>query len=86
MCHVGLIRSHEVDDTFAYAEKTLKGANRACEAQVGSMYNLVSDVCRKKVDSHINLGQSTPYCGNRPLRFRCNADLFGDRHKIHRNW
>jgi exocyst complex component 6 len=56
MCHVGLIRSHEVDDTFAYAEKTLKGANRACEAQVGSMYNLVSDVCRKKVDSHINLG------------------------------
>ncbi|CAB9514351.1 Exocyst complex subunit Sec15-like [Seminavis robusta] len=56
MCHVGLIRSHEVDDTFAYAEKTLKGANKACDAQVGSMYSLVYDVCRKKLDSHINLG------------------------------
>lgn len=56
MCHVGLIRSHEVDDTFSYAEKTLKGANKACDAQVGSMYTLVYDVCRTKLDSHLNLG------------------------------
>jgi len=56
MCHIGLVRSHEVDDTFAYAEKTLKGANKACDAQVGSMYTLVYDVCRTKLDSHINIG------------------------------
>lgn len=56
MCHIGLIRSHEVDDTFSYAEKTLKGANKACDAQVGSMYTLVYDVCRSKLDSHINVG------------------------------
>ena len=56
MCHIGLIRSHEVDDTFSYAEKTLKGANKACDAQVGSMYTLVYDVCRTKLDSHINVG------------------------------
>jgi hypothetical protein len=56
MCHVGLIRSHEVDDTFSYAEKTLKGANKACDAQVGSMYTLVYEICRTKLDSHINLG------------------------------
>ena len=36
MCHVGLIRSHEVDDTFSYAEKTLKGANKACDAASGT--------------------------------------------------
>ena len=56
MCHIGLIRSHEVDDTFSYAEKTLKGANKACDTQVGSMYSLVYDVCRTKLDSHLNVG------------------------------
>lgn len=56
MCHVGLIRSHEVDDTFSYAEKTLKGANKACDAQVGGMYTMVLNVCKQKLDSHINTG------------------------------
>jgi exocyst complex component 6 len=56
MCHVGLIRSHEVDDTFSYAEKTLKGANKAVDAQVGGMYTMVLNVCKQKLDSHINTG------------------------------
>lgn len=54
MCHVGLIRADEIDATFLYAEKTLKGADRACDAQVGSTYSLVYEICRNKIDSHIN--------------------------------
>jgi len=54
MCHVGLIRAEQLEDTFAYAETTLKGADKACDAQVGHMYNLVYEICRGKIDSHIN--------------------------------
>jgi hypothetical protein len=54
MCHVGLIRADEIEATFSYAEKTLKGADRACDAQVGSTYSLVYEICRNKIDSHIN--------------------------------
>jgi hypothetical protein len=54
MCHVGMIRSDQLDETFQYAEMRLKGADKACDAQVGHMYNLVYEICRGKVDSHIN--------------------------------
>ena len=54
LCHVGLIRAEEIDETFAYAEKTLKAADKACDAQVGSTYSLVYEICRNKIDSHIN--------------------------------
>lgn len=54
MCHVGLIRNDQLDDTFGYAETTLKGADKACDSQVGHMYNLVYEICRGKIDSHIN--------------------------------
>ena len=55
MCHVGLIRNDQLSDTFVYAETTLKGADKACFKQVGHMYNLVYEICRSKIDSHINL-------------------------------
>lgn len=54
MCHIGLIKSEELEDTFAYCEKTLKGADRSCDSQVGSTYSLVYEICRNKIDSHIN--------------------------------
>jgi hypothetical protein len=54
MCHIGLIRAEELEETFAYAEKTLKGADKACDAQVGSTYSLVYEICRSKIDSHLN--------------------------------
>ena len=54
MCHVGLIRADEIEATFTYAEKTLKGADKACDAQVGSAYSLVYEISRNKIDSHIN--------------------------------
>jgi exocyst complex component 6 len=53
--HIGLVRADEVDETFAYAEKSLKAADKACDAQVGSTYSMVYEICRTKIDSHINI-------------------------------
>jgi hypothetical protein len=55
MCNIGLIRSDEVDATLAYSERVLKSSDKACDAQVGSMYSLVYEICRNKIDSHMNL-------------------------------
>lgn len=54
MCHVGLIRADQIEETFQYAEATLKGADKACDAQVGSIYTLVYEICRNKIDAHLN--------------------------------
>jgi exocyst complex component 6 len=54
MTHVGLIRSDEIEDTFQYAEKILKNADKACDAQIGSTYSLVYEICRNRIDTHIN--------------------------------
>jgi exocyst complex component 6 len=53
MCHVGMIRSDQLAETFQYAEATLKGADKACDNQVGSMYSLVYEICRNKIDAHL---------------------------------
>ena len=54
MCHVGMIRSDQLAETFQYAEATLKGADKACDNQVGNMYTLVYEICRNKIDAHLN--------------------------------
>ena len=54
MCHVGMIRADQLAETFQYAEATLKGADKACDNQVGSMYSLVYEICRNKLDAHLN--------------------------------
>ena len=54
MCHVGMIRSDQLAETFQYAESTLKGADKACDNQVGGMYSLVYEICRNKIDAHFN--------------------------------
>lgn len=54
MCHVGMIRSDQLAETFQYAEATLKGADKACDNQVGTMYSLVYEISRKKMDAHLN--------------------------------
>jgi hypothetical protein len=54
LCHIGLVQADELENTFAYAEKTLKGADKACDAQVGSTYSLVYEICRNRIDSHLN--------------------------------
>jgi exocyst complex component 6 len=54
LCHIGLIRGDELEATVSYAEKILKAADRSCDTQVGSTYSLVYEICRNKIDSHIN--------------------------------
>jgi hypothetical protein len=53
MCHVGLIRADEVEETFEYADKSLKNADKACDAQIGSTYSLVYEICRSRIDTHV---------------------------------
>lgn len=54
MFHVGLVKADEIDNTLLYAEKILKAADKSCDAQVGQTYSLVYEICRTKIDSHIN--------------------------------
>ncbi|VEU41209.1 unnamed protein product [Pseudo-nitzschia multistriata] len=53
MCHVGMIRSDQLAETFQYAEATLKGADKACDNQVGTMYSKVYECARGKIDAHL---------------------------------
>uniref|UniRef100_A0A7S4EPS5 Exocyst complex subunit EXOC6/Sec15 C-terminal domain-containing protein n=2 Tax=Pseudo-nitzschia australis TaxID=44445 RepID=A0A7S4EPS5_9STRA len=54
MCHVGMIRSDQLAETFQYAEATLKGADKACDNQVGTMYSRVYECARGKINAHLN--------------------------------
>lgn len=54
MTHVGMIRSDQLAETFQYAEATLKGADKACDNQVGTMYSRVYECARGKIDAHMN--------------------------------
>uniref|UniRef100_A0A7S2UJB9 Exocyst complex subunit EXOC6/Sec15 C-terminal domain-containing protein n=1 Tax=Attheya septentrionalis TaxID=420275 RepID=A0A7S2UJB9_9STRA len=54
LCHVGMIHSDKLEDTFQYADSALKGADKSCDAEVGSMYSLVYEICRNKIDMLIN--------------------------------
>jgi exocyst complex component 6 len=48
------VSADEVEVTFNYAEKSLKLSEKACDAQVGSTYSAVYEICRTKIDSHVN--------------------------------
>ena len=54
MCIIGLIKGDELDETLEYTEKIVKAADKACDAQIGSTYSLVYEICRNKIDHHIN--------------------------------
>ncbi len=54
LCHIGLVKSEQVDETFDYAESVLKGANKSCDKQVASMYSSVYEICRNKIDMLID--------------------------------
>ena len=53
MCHVGLMRADEMEETLKYASESLKNAEKACDAQIGSTYSLVYEICRSRIDTHI---------------------------------
>ena len=82
MCHVGMIRADQLEDSFQYAEATLKGADKACDSQVGTMYNLVYEICRGKIDSHINFALENFQWVSRAARDMPNAYCEGLIHYL----
>lgn len=54
LCHVGLVRDENLEETFQYADKTLELAVRKCEAEIGSMYSIVYEIVRNKMDTLID--------------------------------
>eukprot|EP00956_Cyclotella_meneghiniana_P025120 scaffold51741_cov86-Cyclotella_meneghiniana.AAC.1 len=54
LCHIGLVKSDQVETTFEYADSVLKGANKSCDTQVANMYSAVYEICRNKIDMLID--------------------------------
>jgi len=53
MCFVGLIRSHELQESFCYSETTLKDAESNCDAEMTNCYTLILNIVRNKIDSRL---------------------------------
>lgn len=77
MTHIGLIKADELEEALAYSEKTLKAANKACDAQIGSTYSLVYEICRNKIDSHINIALENFQWVAKSVREKPNAYIEG---------
>lgn len=54
LCHVGMIRGDHLEETFQYADSTLRGADKSCDQEIGAMYSLVYEICRNKIDMLMN--------------------------------
>ncbi|KAL7535682.1 hypothetical protein ACHAXR_010965, partial [Thalassiosira sp. AJA248-18] len=54
LCHIGLVKADQVEETFDYADSVLKGASKSCDTQVANMYSVVYEICRNKIDMLID--------------------------------
>jgi hypothetical protein len=54
LCHVGLVRSENLDDSFLYADTMLERSRKACESDIGAMYSVVYEITRNKLDTLID--------------------------------
>lgn len=54
LCHIGLVKSDQVEKTFEYADSCLKGSQKSCDTQVANMYSAVYEICRNKIDMLID--------------------------------
>ena len=54
LCHIGLVKAEQVEETFEYADSVLKGASKSCDTQVANMYSVVYEICRNKIDMLID--------------------------------
>lgn len=54
LCHVGMVRGDQLEETFQYADSTLRGADKSCDQEIGAMYSLVYEICRNKIDMLMN--------------------------------
>jgi len=54
LCHIGLVKADQVEETFDYADSVLNGACKSCDSQVANMYSVVYEICRNKLDMLID--------------------------------
>jgi len=54
LCHVGMVHGDQLEETFQYADSTLRGADKSCDQEIGAMYSLVYEICRNKIDMLMN--------------------------------
>jgi len=54
LCQCGLVKADSIEETFAYADEALKRTENSCENEGGSMYSLVYEVSRNKIDVLMN--------------------------------
>lgn len=54
LCHIGLVKADQVEETFEYADSVLKGACKSCDTQVANCYSVVYEICRNKIDMLID--------------------------------
>ena len=54
LCHIGLVKADQVEETFDYADSVLAGASKSCDTQVANMYSVVYEICRNKIDMLID--------------------------------
>lgn len=59
LCHVGLVRGDNLEETFSYADKTLELSQRKCESEVSHMSSIVYDIVKNKVDSLLDYSLDT---------------------------
>ena len=54
LCHVGMIRAQQLEETFQYADTILHGAEKACDLEIGNTYSILDEACKTKIDTLIN--------------------------------
>lgn len=54
LCHVGLVRAEHLEEAFAYADKTLAGADKSCDKEVGDMSADIFNKCIQDIDMVMN--------------------------------
>jgi len=50
LCHLGMVKGDEVEESFEYADQTLTRAEKACDKQVDSVYMTFSRICRNRIN------------------------------------
>jgi len=54
ICHVGMVRADQLEETFEYADARLKSADKSCDQEQGSMYTFLYEISRNKINTLIH--------------------------------
>ena len=73
LCHVGMVRGDHLEETFQYADSTLRGADKSCDQEIGAMYSLVYEICRNKIDMLMNFSLENFQWVSKSMRDTPNA-------------